>query len=179
MPPPLGVLLSCWNISLSYATSSGCHHAETSLPILSTNGTRVVAFLSPLPPKSSPRYLWAHANKMPRKSSSLLMNTCLWNKKKTHISTVCTLRDEPSFASHLVASINDKSNGHIPSPLWASLPPSEQRQWPFPEWTVMALAIKKQLEHSGTQLEVRPLLCPKMSVVLGDCLPEDERQICF
>lgn len=83
-------------------------------------------------------------------------------KWKKHILTVCDLRDEPSFASHFVASINDKGNGHILSPLWASLPPSEQRQRPFPEWTVMALAIGKQLAHSGTQLKVRPLLCPKM-----------------
>lgn len=83
-------------------------------------------------------------------------------KWKKHILTVCDLRDEPSFASHFVASINDKGNGHILLPLWASLPPSEQRQRPFPEWTVMALEIGKQLAHSGTQLKVRPFLCPKM-----------------
>lgn len=97
--------------------------------------------------------------------------------KETH--PVCDLRDEPSFASHFVASIKDKGNGQVLSPLWASLPPPEQRQRPFPEWTVMAVETGKQLAHSGTQLKVGPLLCPKMSVVLGDCLPEDGRQICF
>lgn len=125
------------------------------------------------------RYPWAHAYKTPHKSPSLLsINTCLWKWKK-HILMVCDLRDEPSFASHFVASINDKGNGYILSFLWASLPPSEQRQWPFAEWTVKVLKIGKQLAHSGPQLKVRPLLCPKMSVVLGDCLSEDERQICF
>lgn len=40
--------------------------------------------------------------------------------KETHLDSVLT--DEPSFASHFVASINDKGNGHVLSFLWASLP---------------------------------------------------------
>lgn len=87
------------------------------------------------------RYPWAYAYKMPHKSHLCYLLTHADEIKETH--PVCDLRDEPSFASHFVASIKDKGNGQVLSPLWASLPPPEQRQQPFPEWTVMAVETGK------------------------------------